>query len=163
MWSRDRSAHASARLPEAQTPADLVRDLPALLEPPRGTSPPWNTADVRRLNAQLRDAFAPATTGAQRWSLAVVDTDGNALYQDRASDAVTPASVQKLVVAATALDVLGPAFRFHTVLAAQTQPDSNGTLKGNLWLVGSGDPSLTRENLQAGVGTLSRSGIRRVD
>jgi serine-type D-Ala-D-Ala carboxypeptidase/endopeptidase (penicillin-binding protein 4) len=147
-------------MPEVRTPADLLRDLPALLDPP--PAPSWNTADTRRLDTQLRSAFGPATAGAQGWSLAVVDGAGNALFQDRASNAVTPASVQKLVVAATALNVLGPTFRYHTVLAAERPAAGDGALDGDLWLIGSGDPSLTRENLQAGVGTLVRSGVRRV-
>src|ERR1700678_2910100 len=117
LWSRDRSAHASARLPDVRTPADFVRELPALLAPSPG--PVWNAADIRGADGQLRDAFAAATAGAQGWSLAVVDGNGNSVFDDRASSAVTPASVQKLVVAATALDVLGPAFRYHTVLASQ--------------------------------------------
>jgi serine-type D-Ala-D-Ala carboxypeptidase/endopeptidase (penicillin-binding protein 4) len=161
LWSRDRAAHASARLPDVRTPADLVRDLPAMLEPSPG--PAWSAADVRNAGQQLHDAFSSATAGAQGWSLAVVDSGGNLLFDDRASRAVTPASVQKLIVAATALDVLGPTFRYHTVLAARAPAGADGTLDGNIWLIGSGDPSLTRENLQAGVGVLARSGLRRVD
>ena len=160
LWSRDRAAHAAARLSEVRTPSDLLADLPALLEP--SPLPSWNSGDTRRLHDGMADAFRPATAGAHRWSLAVVDAAGNTLFDDRASDAVTPASVQKLVVAATALDVLGPSFRYHTVLAAQQPAAVDGTLNGNLWLVGSGDPSLTRENLQSGVGMLARSGLRRV-
>jgi serine-type D-Ala-D-Ala carboxypeptidase/endopeptidase (penicillin-binding protein 4) len=160
LWSRDRSAHASAQLPDVRTAADFVRELPALLAPSPG--PAWNSADIRRADGQLRAAFAAATAGAQGWSLAVVDGNGNSVFDDRASSAVTPASVQKLVVAATALDVLGPAFRYHTVLASQAPAAADGTLDGNVWLIGSGDPSLTRENLQAGVKTLARSGLRRV-
>jgi D-alanyl-D-alanine carboxypeptidase/D-alanyl-D-alanine-endopeptidase (penicillin-binding protein 4) len=148
-------------LPDVHTAADFVRELPSLLEPSPG--PAWNVADVRHVDRQLHDAFAPATAGAQGWSLAVVDANGNLVFNDRASSAVTPASVQKLVVAATALDVLGPAFRYHTVLAAPAPAAAGGIIDGNLWLIGSGDPSLTRENLQAGVGTLARAGIRRVN
>ncbi len=58
-----------------------------------------------------------------------------------AQNAVAPASLQKLIVAATALRRLGSAYRYHTISRPQGIGD-NGVLDGNLWLVGSGDPSL---------------------
>ncbi len=95
--------------------------------------------------------------------MAVIGADGRTIYDDRAQRAVAPASVQKLVVAATALDALGPAYRFHTVLAAPDSIGTGGTLDGNLWLVGSGDPSLQSDDLKSGVGMLRRAGLRRID
>ena len=50
--------------------------------------------------------------------------------------AVAQASVQKPIVAASALDALGAKYRFHTIFTAQATP-TGGTLDGNLWLVGS--------------------------
>lgn len=54
---------------------------------------------------------------------------------------VTPASVMKIVTTATALEILGGDFRYATSLAY----DGNiidGTLHGNIYIVGSGDPTL---------------------
>jgi D-alanyl-D-alanine carboxypeptidase/D-alanyl-D-alanine-endopeptidase (penicillin-binding protein 4) len=111
----------------------------------------------------LRGAFAPALVGAQAWSLAAIAADGRTIFDDRAQRAVAPASVQKLIVAATALDSLGAAYRYHTVFAAPQGIGSDGTLDGNLWLVGSGDPSLQSADLANGVGMLARAGLRRVE
>ncbi|MBV8333216.1 MAG: D-alanyl-D-alanine carboxypeptidase, partial [Candidatus Eremiobacteraeota bacterium] len=66
----------------------------------------------------------------------MLSVDGITVYDNRAYRATTPASVQKLIVAAAALDVLGPQYRFHTILAAQRPIDADGTIDGNLWLVG---------------------------
>ncbi len=85
------------------------------------------------------------------------------LFSENARNAVKPASVQKLIVASTALDVLGGDYRYHTQLVAARDADGNGTLSGDLWLIGSGDPSLRSSDLAAGAGTLARSGVRRVD
>ena len=54
---------------------------------------------------------------------------------------VIPASNMKLLVAAVALDVLGPDHRFRTELQS---PRPNGqVITGNVYLVGGGDPVLT--------------------
>lgn len=122
----------------------------------------WSAGDAAALRARLRSAFAPALSGATGWSLAVLDGSGRTLYDDRAQRAVAPASVTKLVVAATALDVLGEAFRYRTILAAQQAIGSEGRLDGDLWLAGSGDPSLRGDDLKRGVGTLARAGLRAI-
>jgi serine-type D-Ala-D-Ala carboxypeptidase/endopeptidase (penicillin-binding protein 4) len=110
----------------------------------------------------LHETFAPAIDGADRWSLAVVTLDGHAIFGDRADHAAVPASVQKLIVAASALDALGPTYRYHTVLAARDAVADDGSLSGGLWLIGSGDPSLQSSDLRNGVGVLARSGLHRL-
>jgi serine-type D-Ala-D-Ala carboxypeptidase/endopeptidase (penicillin-binding protein 4) len=126
------------------------------------TPSPWSNAQIAVLNVELRDAFAPALDGADRWSLAVLGANGAPLYADHADRAVTPASVQKLVVAATALRDLGPAFRYHTFFAAAQPVARDGALDGNLWFLGSGDPSLRSTDLLRGVTSLEAGGLRRI-
>ena len=59
-----------------------------------------------------------------------------------------PASTMKLVVAAAAWERLGPDFLFKTDLLTDG-PVSNGTLEGNLYVVGRGDPAVVgRENVE---------------
>lgn len=53
---------------------------------------------------------------------------------------LVPASNQKLLVAAVALDVLGPAYRFRTEL--QSPPPTGEVIAGDVFLVGGGDPVL---------------------
>ncbi|HUA08491.1 MAG TPA: D-alanyl-D-alanine carboxypeptidase/D-alanyl-D-alanine-endopeptidase [Candidatus Acidoferrales bacterium] len=149
----------------------LVRALIAAVMPERGVaaaiavhavpaSAPWTSAQIARLRRALDGAFAPALSN--RYSLAVIDASGRVIYANRDRDAVTPASVQKLIVANAALDLLGPRYRFHTILAA-TQAPKDGTLDSNLWFVGSGDPSFTSDDLRSGVRQLARGGLRRID
>jgi len=76
---------------------------------------------------------------------------------------VAPASTLKLVVAAAALDALGPKHRFLTRFVAAAPPDADGTVHGDLWLVGGGDPSLASDDLRRGVGALVRAGVKRID
>jgi D-alanyl-D-alanine carboxypeptidase/D-alanyl-D-alanine-endopeptidase (penicillin-binding protein 4) len=132
--------------------------LPAPTPPPK----PWTSVQVHRLRGTLAAAFAPAIAGATHWSLCVMSAQGSVLFAVHARTGVKPASVTKLVVATTALDVLGGSYRYHTFLVSSGSPDASGTLAGDLWLVGSGDPSLRSTDLAAGVRQLRRQDVRRI-
>jgi serine-type D-Ala-D-Ala carboxypeptidase/endopeptidase (penicillin-binding protein 4) len=71
-----------------------------------------------------------------------VAVDGVPAGSVRADVPLIPASNQKLLVGSVALDVLGPDHRYTTELRAGSAP-AGGTLAGNLYLVGGGDPLLT--------------------
>ena len=89
----------------------------------------------------MHSALAPALSVAGTCSCVVIAQDGSLLYDDGGSRALTPASTQKIIVADAALAQLGPQYRFDTLLAS-VQPPQDGTIDGDLWLEGSGDPSL---------------------
>ena len=57
-----------------------------------------------------------------------------------------PASVMKLVTAYAALDLLGPSYRWKTQFLALNKPEQ-GKLNGDLWVKGSGDPSISTQSL----------------
>ena len=125
-------------------------------------APTWSANDRAHVRSALRDAFSSALAGTDTYTLCVIDASGSVLYDDRASQPVTPASVQKLLVADASLNLLGPNFRFHTIAAAQKGIGANGVLDGDLWIVGSGDPSLRSTDTQSGVASLSQSGLRSI-
>ena len=139
-----------------------VEPGPAAPVPARAPTPVpgWSAAEVRGLQRDVHRALnAPALADG---GVSIVDAQGRPLFARHAAQPYAPASTFKLLVAATALHVLGPAFRFSTTLEALGQPE-NGTLHGDLYLVGTGDPTLTRDDLRAGIGTLVRGGVRTVD
>jgi D-alanyl-D-alanine carboxypeptidase/D-alanyl-D-alanine-endopeptidase (penicillin-binding protein 4) len=84
------------------------------------------------------------------------------VFSENASEAATPASVQKLIVSYTALNLLGPSYRFDTIFAARQGIGADGTLAGPLWLVGSGDPSFRSTDLASGVQALVRGGLHSI-
>jgi D-alanyl-D-alanine carboxypeptidase/D-alanyl-D-alanine-endopeptidase (penicillin-binding protein 4) len=119
-------------------------------------SPAWNAEDLRRLRARLSEPLgrsALATSG-----IAIVDSQGRSLFARRERTGAIPASTFKLLVAVTALQTLGPDYRFETRLESLDVPH-DGRLDGDIYLVGDGDPSLTADNLRGGVGVIARSGI----
>ncbi|MEC5394383.1 D-alanyl-D-alanine carboxypeptidase/D-alanyl-D-alanine-endopeptidase [Bergeyella sp. RCAD1439] len=58
------------------------------------------------------------------------------------NEAFVPASTTKLLTTDTALSLLGPKFRWITQLEYSGSLNPDGVLEGNLYIVGSGDPSL---------------------
>ena len=124
---------------------------------------PWSPSEIARMRSALAASFSPALQGTRNYSLAIVDARGHVLFDDLGSHAVTPASVLKLIVADTSLDALGPAYRFHTILAAPKPFSGDGRLDGNLWVVGSGDPSLRSDDLRSGIAALERQGLRGIE
>ncbi|WP_106829799.1 D-alanyl-D-alanine carboxypeptidase/D-alanyl-D-alanine endopeptidase [Parabacteroides pacaensis] len=75
-------------------------------------------------------------------ALSVKDvSDGKELYAYQPRLEVTPASVMKMVTTAAALEILGEKYVFPTVLEYDGQI-VEGVLKGNLYIKGSGDPTL---------------------
>lgn len=69
-------------------------------------------------------------------------TQGREVYKHDAGRSVCPASLNKLFVTAAGFDLLGSEFRFKTRLGYTGKIDRDGTLHGNLYIVGGGDPLL---------------------
>jgi len=88
--------------------------------------------------------LATTPTNKGEWGLLVVDAEsGETLYEQNADKYFVPASNMKLFTTALALAKLGPEYRFHTTLETQGAISSEGVLRGDLILVGRGDPNLS--------------------
>jgi PBP4 family serine-type D-alanyl-D-alanine carboxypeptidase len=104
----------------------------------RAAKPSASLAD--RVGAILaRPAFKHAMFGIEFLSL-----DANApIYALNADKLFVPGSTTKLVTMGSALQLLGPDYRFHTRVYGTGEIDAGGTLHGDLVLVASGDPNLS--------------------
>lgn len=77
------------------------------------------------------------------WGILIVDPQrGDTLYSRNAGKLFMPASNMKIITGAVALAELGPDYRFRTAFVADG-PIVAGTLKGNLIVEGTGDPTLS--------------------
>ncbi len=95
-------------------------------------------------------------------------TTGEILYQLNPAKLVMPASNMKIITLAAAAERLGWDYTFETRLVA-AGPIEDGVLKGDLVIVGSGDPTI---NGRAGsptavfedwAATLQRAGLKAID
>ncbi len=113
--------------------------------------------------AQLRGALTREMRSAGGASGAWVHDEGSGrtVFRWNSSRGRVPASVQKLVTTATALDRLGPEARFETAVLADSQAAA-GALDGNLYLRGSGDPTFGTAALDRLAGAVAETGLERV-
>src|SRR5690554_1813388 len=74
---------------------------------------------------------------------------GEVLDAINSDQRLCPASVWKLFTTTAALKILGPEFKFRTVLAYDGKIEK-GTLTGNVYIIGGGDPSLGSQYFEPG-------------
>jgi serine-type D-Ala-D-Ala carboxypeptidase/endopeptidase (penicillin-binding protein 4) len=140
------------------------RELAALASVVAIVGASWSPAHAQapNLSAQLGRALAaPGVSASRTGALAVDLRTGEVVFSANASRSLAPASAEKLAVSFAALRLLGPGFRFRTEVAG------DGVLagrvwRGNLFLVGHGDPTLDEGDLRLLARDLAAWGIRRV-
>ncbi len=88
--------------------------------------------------------------------------DGTILAEQNADRAFIPASLQKVPTMLYGLERLGPEHRFSTRLLAEGKI-VGGTLIGDLYLKGGGDPFLTNDDLLTLIGQLRTVGVTKVE
>jgi D-alanyl-D-alanine carboxypeptidase len=126
-----------------------------------GVATPSSTPVVR-----VRRSHAPWTEALDRLIGAAdvtvaVGVGRTIVYAHRGTDPRIPASNEKLLTSMAALAAFGPSHRFPTV-AASVRPMRGGVVRGDLWLVGSGDPELTGARLAILATALHDAGLREV-
>jgi serine-type D-Ala-D-Ala carboxypeptidase/endopeptidase (penicillin-binding protein 4) len=110
----------------------------------------------------LDRALATPGVDPSRTSALAVDLEtGRVVYEANAGRALAPASAEKLAVSFAALRVLGPGYRFTTEVAGAGELDGR-IWRGDLYLVGHGDPTLRLADLDALARDVKAWGIRRV-
>ncbi|MEU8345298.1 D-alanyl-D-alanine carboxypeptidase/D-alanyl-D-alanine-endopeptidase [Spirillospora sp. NPDC048832] len=120
----------------AAAPGDLRTDLDAILADPR--------LDGAAAGVVVRDA----RSGAVR-------------YARGAGTPVMPASNMKLFTSSAALSLLGTGYRFRTSVHATAV--SGSSVKGNLYLKGTGDPTTRAADYDRLAAQVAAKGVRRVD
>ncbi|MCP4725059.1 MAG: D-alanyl-D-alanine carboxypeptidase/D-alanyl-D-alanine-endopeptidase, partial [bacterium] len=96
---------------------------------------------------------------------------GETIYQKNAHKLFMPASNMKLFTTAASLVRLGPDYKFETELLISGDPLQDGTLRGDLLIIGSGDPSFgstyfledPAEIFERWIEELKMKGIRRIE
>jgi len=103
------------------------------------------------------------------WGILIVDPERReTLYTHNATKLFIPASNQKLVVSSVLLERMGPDYHFRTILAARGTI-ADGTLNGDLAVIGRGDPTASNHMkgdamlpLRAIADSLWQRGVRRI-
>ena len=119
-----------------------------------------------QIHYALTDELAPVLNlplfSQSKVGIQVIDIEtGEEVFAHRADEEYIPASVMKILTAAIAYRTLGPDYRFRTDVYTDGSID-NGVLKGNLYIKGTGDPTLVAEKLWKVIHDLKTSGISEI-
>lgn len=121
------------------------------------------------LGPQIETIISEPETQTAFWGIYVQDVQsGDVLYSHNAELPMLPASNQKILTTATILDALGSEYRYQTKLLFDGSTEG-ATMKGDLILDGSGDPSFGSSKMGGGdplrhwARTLAAMGVRRIE
>lgn len=158
-------------VPPVSTPVvPVVQDVASksALVAPRwcGNEATLMPADTWEGDLQARLDSLCQTSGLMQCSEVAIlvydQSQGRELYRLNAQHRMRPASNMKLVTSISALHYLGGNYQFVTDLRITGQV-SNGTLQGDVYVVGGMDPTLSPADLASMASALQREGIRRID
>jgi len=134
---------------------------------PTGPSAPA-PSPAQQLVRTLDTLFATPPADRLMWGVSVRVPGGEPLYQRNAGLLLHPASNMKLLTLAAAAERLGWDFRFQTAIRSTTPVESDGAVRGDLVVIGGGDPTISRRH--DGQATLAhladlvwQRGVRRIE
>lgn len=112
---------------------------------------------AKQIEKLLRGPLRYSVTG-----LFVADArTGEPLFAVNADDPLNPASNVKMISTAAALELLGPMFRYTTRLLGP-EPDAQGTIHSDVYLLGSWDPTLTATDLDEIATQVAGKGVKQL-
>src|SRR5215472_16208866 len=112
---------------------------------PQATHTAFPSGNATPLGAQIAALLADPGVSRAHWGIAVTAIDGTPIYGLDEGKFFRPASNAKLYTTAAAMALLGPDATVETKLVGDL--DANGTVKGDLTIVGAGDANLASDDL----------------
>ena len=95
------------------------------------------------LSHQIDELLAAPTAAQAHWGISITTLDGRLVYEKNDAQLFAPASNAKLLTTSTALALFGPNTTIETRVLAPSAPDAQGTVHGDVTLVGAGDLSMS--------------------
>lgn len=103
---------------------------------------------IAQFHEAVEAALADPTAQKAFIGVLIVDAETKqSLYELNADRYFTPASNTKLFTTTLAMSLLGPDYRFRTTIETHGTLDSAGRLRGDLVLVGRGDPDFSNRRI----------------
>lgn len=126
------------------------------------TSSAQATGEDPALAAILDGILQDSRLAGAQASITVRDGDtGQTLYDRDASHRGNPASNEKILTSTAAMSILGPDYTFGTQLRSTVAPVS-GVVNGDLYLRGTGDPTMTAADYDKMARDLAAKGVKKV-
>ena len=117
---------------------------------------------IVRMQTALREILHDSALRRTRVGMRVIEArTGRLFFDTRGTVLMDPASNQKVLATTTAVMRLGADWRFRTELTGAA-PTADGVVVGDVYLRGSGDPTVSSADLDAMASELARRGVRSI-
>lgn len=172
------SYNALAQKPKpTTTPTPVPKPTVVITTNPTPTPTPSPTATpaaqtLSDLQARIRAKLTQPEVQRGQVGVKIVSLDsGKVIYDENSEKYFMPASNMKNFTVSAAMERLTPDFHFVTSVYANSQPDANGTIKGDLRIYGRGDVSISTafnngdyyKGLDNLVDKIVAAGVKRVE
>lgn len=128
--------------------------------------------NISLIESRIKEVFSLPDLKSATYGLAITDLKtGRLLYSDNGEKLLIPASALKIATAAVAVKKLGEKKKVRTTLVLEGTLDKAGVLKGNIRIIGGGDPALgskehsgvdAEQVLMRWVGKIKKAGIKKI-
>lgn len=160
------------------TPTPKITPTPKLSPTPKPSATPTPTPTpvwvqtLADLQSRIRLRLSRPELRRGQIGIKIVSLNSSkVVFEENAEKYFMPASNMKNFTVATALERLGPDFRFVTSVFANGLPDANGTVKGDLRIFGRGDISISTafnngdyyKGLDDLADKIAQAGVKRVE
>ncbi len=137
---QSRALFTLAVLLQTLQPAFLLRTFASGTEVPVARK----AAPRKDLASQIAAIIAQPQLARADWGIAIADLEtGKTIYARNADRLFLPASNAKLLTTSAVMALVGPNYLFRTTVETTGKVDAEGRLKGDLVIVGRGDPNIS--------------------
>lgn len=117
---------------------------------------------LRYLSSELSAILTNANLENTKYAVGVYSLDNKKYYFKKSvNDLLTPASITKLFTTYSALSIYGKSFQYNTKVY-YTGTLSNGILKGDIYIVGNGDPLFSSNDIDTLAQKIKQAGIKEI-
>lgn len=95
------------------------------------------------LSHQIDELLSTPAAAQAHWGISITTLNGRLVYENNDAQLFAPASNTKLLTTSTALALFGPNTTIETRVLAPSAADAQGTVHGNITIVGAGDLSMS--------------------
>jgi D-alanyl-D-alanine carboxypeptidase/D-alanyl-D-alanine-endopeptidase (penicillin-binding protein 4) len=149
----------------------IVTDPNASPTPTPQASPTPQTQTIAYLQSRIAITLGNPSLRRGQVGVKIISLNSDqTVYERNAENYFMPASNMKSFTVASAIDKLGADFRFVTSVYANSAPDANGKIDGDLIIYGRGDPSISTafsdgdyyQGIDALADKIAQAGIKQV-
>lgn len=118
-----------------------------------------------KLNSKIQKLIQKSAASASDLGILIkrkTDSGIKTIYSLNSKKQFNPASLTKLLTASAVLNVIPQDYKFKTTLSSNASVE-DGVLKGDIYLVGGGDPGFVSENMWVLVNHFSRKNIKKIE